>query len=98
MPYKIKTKDEVITVNELELFRLFLSRVKTDDNLKLKIDSFIDSYSEILESNIILRLPIKDILNTFFILGYQFANFELKNDVEYEPIIKQSKTPNSQNT
>jgi hypothetical protein len=96
MPYKIKTKqDETITVSEAELFRLFLAKAKASEELKTKIDSFVDVYSGMIPSEVMIKTSLNETMVTFFILGYQFANFELKNEVEYEQTISQKQQKNA---
>lgn len=95
MPYKIKSKDnETIVVGEAELFRLFLSKARASEELKEKINDFVNYYGDIIDTQTMIELPLKEMMVTFFVLGYQFANFELKNDVEYEKPAKVSKETN----
>lgn len=84
MPFVIKQEDGIeVTLTETQLLNILMSKVLTIDEDKTEESvSLVTSFAK-SSSQELVQVPIQEIINLSFNLGYYFKIFKTKNTVTY---------------
>lgn len=84
MTFKVTTDNkEQVEINDAELLLLFVKDASTKLELSERVDQLSDSFKAIFPIETLLEIPTKALMRVCFLLGYQYAQFESKNEYEY---------------
>jgi hypothetical protein len=71
-----------LRIEEPLLFTTFLKHANTNDELLKEIAHLETYFSSLLDEEALLNSPLIKLMNVYFILGYQYSQFRMKNDAE----------------
>lgn len=84
MTFRITTDNkQKVEINDAELLLLFVKDASSKPELSTRVDNLSDSFKAIFPVETLLEIPTKALMRVCFLLGYQYAQFESKNEYEY---------------
>lgn len=84
MTFKVTTENkEQVEISDAELLLLFVKDASSKPELSKRVDELSDSFKAIFPIETLLEIPAKALMRVCFLLGYQYGQFESKNQYEY---------------
>lgn len=84
MTFRITTDNkEKVEISDAELLLLFVKDASSKPELSARVDDLSDAFKAIFPVETLLEIPTKALMRVCFLLGYQYAQFESKNEYEY---------------